>query len=388
MNPSEQDAGSRACVLTADGRGALAVVRVWGNGAVDAVDSAFRPDRARALTRTDPGRPRLGRIGRGLGDEVVVSIVPGAACEVEIHTHGGPAALSLVLDALVDSGVALAAPSDWLVSRQASPLAVQAELDLAAASTARAAEILMDQVDGALDREIRLIIDLVSHDPVAAAHHLARLIERAEVGTRLITGWRVALAGRPNVGKSRLLNALAGYDRSIVDPTPGTTRDVVTAATSLVGWPVELADTAGLRLTGDAIEAAGVVAARSWHARADLVVVVLDRSFPRDDCEPEVPGSLIVANKSDLPAAWDEGQVDALAVSAATGEGLPALIEAIAARLTMNAPGARDAVPFRVEHVDALRRASIHLSEGNQAAAIETLDGLMAGTPTGPVALQ
>jgi tRNA modification GTPase len=388
VNSDEPDARAHASVLTADGRGALAVIRVWGPGAIAAVDSAFRPDRDRPLSGTQVGRPRLGRIGLGLGDEVVVSILPGEPREVEIHTHGGPAALALVLDALAASGVSIAAPADRFAGSRNSPLGMLAEMDLATASTARAAEILMDQVAGALDREVRRIIELVPVNPIAASEDLDRLILRSGVGVRLIQGWRVALAGRPNVGKSRLLNAIAGYDRSIVDPTPGTTRDVVTLSTSLDGWPVELADTAGLRIADDAIEAAGVRAARSWHDGADLVVLVLDRSIPQDLDDLGPIGSLVVANKSDLPAAWDEKQVEALAVSAATGMGLPALIEAIAARLVVEVPQPGDAVPFRVEQVDLLRRASDRLAEEDPAGAIASLNGLLAGTPTGPVALQ
>ena len=106
-----------------------------------------------------------------------------------------------------------------------------------------------------------------------------------DVGLRLIAGWRVVLAGRPNVGKSRLLNALTGYDRAIVDATPGTTRDVVTARTALDGWPVELADTAGLRPSDDPIEASGVALARARQGEADLVLVVLDRSEPLTDID-------------------------------------------------------------------------------------------------------
>ena len=91
---------------------------------------------------------------------------------------------------------------------------------------------------------------LADDDPRRAIDELEILIKRSEVGLRLVSGWRVVLAGRPNVGKSRLLNALAGYDRAIVDPTPGTTRDVVTIRTALDGWSVELSDTAGLRAGG------------------------------------------------------------------------------------------------------------------------------------------
>src|SRR5206468_12815742 len=107
---------------------------------------------------------------------------------------------------------------------------------------------------------------------------LDRVIRRAAVGLRLISGWKVVIAGRPNVGKSRLFNAMAGFARAIVDPTPGVTRDVVTFRTAFGGWPVELADTAGLRATEDAIESMGIARSRREQVDADLVLLVLDRS--------------------------------------------------------------------------------------------------------------
>ena len=167
------------------------------------------------------------------------------------------------------------------------------------------------------------------------------------VGLRLIAGWRVVLAGRPNVGKSRLLNALAGYDRAIVDATPGTTRDVVTARTAFEGWPVELADTAGLRPSDDPIEASGVVLARARQGEADLVLVVLDRSEPLTDIDRAIVSEhargLVVANKCDLPAAWSPGDLDAVAVSAERGDGIEELVATIAqpARPRGSAPSPR-----------------------------------------------
>src|SRR4029077_12681237 len=134
------------------------------------------------------------------------------------------------------------------------------------------AEILLDQVAGALEAEVRRVLRIAASDPSEALASLDTLIERSAVGLHLVTGWKIALAGRPNVGKSRLLNALAGFDRAIVDPSPGTTRDIVTVRTALDGWPVELADTAGLRVSDDPVEASGIERAQDRQERADVVV--------------------------------------------------------------------------------------------------------------------
>ena len=344
-------------VLTARGRGAVAVVRAWGSGALAVADSAFRPNRGRRLAESPPGRLRVGRIGAGLGDEVVAVVVEvaGRPPEVEVQCHGGPAAISLVVEALKAGGASVRSPRAWARHSAGSSLRAEASVALGSASTVRVAEILLDQAEGAFDDELRRALDAT---PAEAISILDALIDRARVGTRLSEGWRVVLAGRPNVGKSRLLNALAGYDRAIVAPTPGTTRDVVTVLAAFDGWPVELADTAGLRATLDPIEAEGVALARVRQRGADLVLVVLDRSEPLNDLDRTVladyPGALIVANKLDLPAARDDLKIEAIAVSAERGDGVEGLVGAVAARLVPEAPPPGSGVPFRPIHVRRL----------------------------------
>jgi tRNA modification GTPase len=370
---------ARVAVLTPRGRGAVAVVRVWGPRAVAVADAAFRPSRPPRLAESPRGRLRLGRIGAGLGDEVVAVVLDGDPPEVEVQCHGGPAPLGMVVEALVAAGAE--APADaaeaWVRDSSPSTIAALARLDLARAPTVRSAEILLDQAHGALEAEVRRLIALAPADPAAALDGLDALIGRAAVGLRLVSGWRVVLAGRPNVGKSRLLNALAGYDRAIVDPTPGTTRDVVTARTACDGWPVELADTAGLRPAADPIEQAGVALARARQAAADLVLLVLDRSEPLTVSDLALlsshPAALVVANKADLPAAWTPDRPGLLPVSAQRGDGLDTLLAVIAARLVPAPPPPGAAVPFREDQVLALRSARDRLAAGEPGAALDDL---------------
>ena len=223
---------------------------------------------------------------------------------------------------------------------------------------------------------------MIADDPEGADEGVDSLREKAEVGLKMVDGWRVVLAGRPNVGKSRLLNALAGYERAIVDPSPGTTRDVVTIRAAFDGWPVELADTAGLRASDDAIEAAGVASALVRQGTADLVVLVLDRSgpFTEDDRRwiASYPDALLVANKSDLPPAWDpEGLgLDVATVSAERGDGIEALASAIARRLVPDPPAPGSGVPFRPVARPAARRCLARHSGGRPR--------LGRGPPRGP----
>ncbi len=236
-------------LLTPAGRGAIAVVRVAGSGSVRVADAVFRPHRGVGLARTAPGRIRLGRMGRGLGDEVVAVVLDEEPPAVELQCHGGVSAVEMVIDALERAGAVRSDPALFVETWTADAIAAEATLDLCRAPTIQTAEILLEQAEGALRRELLRVKHLIDQDPstAPALRCLDELIGRSAVGLRLLAGWKVVIAGRPNVGKSRLLNALAGFTRAIVDPTPGTTRDIVTVSTALEGWPIELADTAGLR---------------------------------------------------------------------------------------------------------------------------------------------
>ncbi len=376
---------ARICVLTPEGRGAVSVIRLWGPRALAITDSVFRPERGDRLSASAPGCPRLGRVGRGLGDEVVAVVLEGDTPEVEIHCHGGPAAVGLVVEALVAAGAEKRQPVTWVRHVSRSAVAAEAEVDLSRAPTVRSAEILLDQAQGALEREARRLSALANDDPRRTIEELEVLIQRSEVGLRLVSGWRVVLAGRPNVGKSRLLNALAGYDRAIVDPTPGTTRDVVTIRTALDGWSVDLSDTAGLRAADDPLEASGVALARAHQAKADLVLLVLDRAAPLTEADVAlmqgIGPALTVANKADLPAAWERVAPEVVTISAQRGDGIPTLASAIARRLVPEPPPPGAGVPFRPAQVRYLTDARASLQAGDRASALWHLEVLCAPLP-------
>jgi tRNA modification GTPase len=403
-------------IMTSEGRGAIAVVRVRGEDAVSIADTVFRPAVGKSLAESSAGRLRVGRAGLGQGDEVVAVRLDTAIPTVEIQCHGGAAAVASVVAALQAAG-ARRWESDGLDPGSGDdPIATQALDDLSRATTLRTAEVLLDQAQGALRQElVRLSSDLEcgAGSPLT---RLDELIQWAAVGLRLIPGWTVVIAGRPNVGKSRLFNALVGFARAIVDPTPGVTRDVVTFPTAFGGWPVELADTAGLRRTGDAVESIGIDRARRAQERADLVLLVLDRSEALQPEDRELiawhEGAMLVANKADLPAAWDPRELSrelqrerqataayevrpardprglnrastAIAmVSAESGEGIAELIAAIVDRLVPDPPTPGDAVPFRADHLDALVSARADLLAGDPTAAARRLAAIDGVPPS------
>jgi tRNA modification GTPase len=180
------------------------------------------------------------------------------------------------------------------------------------------------------------------------------------------------VAGAPNVGKSSLVNALAGYQRSIVAPTPGTTRDVVTVALAIDGWPVQFADTAGVRPADESLEAAGIRMAREAAADADLCLWVLDASTEPVWPEAGVGTVRLVVNKIDLPPARDlDRAVGAVRVSAQTQEGLPELCAAISRWLVPEVPGAGAAVPFTGQLYDGVAELQQRLAAGETVQACE-----------------
>jgi tRNA modification GTPase len=244
----------------------------------------------------------------------------------------------------------------------------------------------MDQYRGALGRAFAEVSDCIDQGQVDATIHRLRLLERyADVGLHLTEPWRVVLTGYVNVGKSSLINSILGYQRSIAYKQPGTTRDVVTAHTAIDGWLVELMDTAGLRDSGDAIESAGVAMAQQRLDAADLVVIVLDSTEPwsarAGAMVAKRPNALIVHNKCDLVSRLPDDRPQGLQASAATGQGIPQLIDAVSARLVRDPPSTGTAVPFRDRHVRAVQAALLALSDRDLSRTARVIDGVGQASP-------
>jgi len=376
-----------AACLTPAGAGAIAVLAVCGPDAWSVVGELFRPTGTGGSGTgglTSParqeGRFYLGRFGDELADQVVLSIrqvtpVPW----VELHCHGGIEVVRLCLECLAHRGVAVCTWRELQQLTIDNSLRAAAAAQLAEAPTVRTAALLLDQYHGALEEAVRAVMSTLArgeHD--AAGRHLDQLIDRIPLGGHLIAPWRVVIAGAPNVGKSSLVNALAGYQRSVVSATPGTTRDVVTTCCAVDGWPVEVADTAGLREATTALEGQGVERAHAAVGEADQCLWVLDGSAAPVWPTAAVREPLLVINKIDLPPAWDWHEAPAaIRVSAVTGAGLPELCAALAARLVPRPPPAGSGVPITAESSTALLEARRLLQTGDLASAGSMLERLI-----------
>lgn len=364
-----------AC-LTPPGRGAIAVLALDGAGAGEILGRIIAS--RRGVADLTIGGLLVGRLGGDGGEDVVVARL--GAARWELSCHGGTAAVEAAIRRCEAAGARRVESAVWLRARAADRLTAEAAEDLAEALTLRTAARLLDQQQGALSRALDEVgASIRLGDAFRAAQVVDELLGRASLGLRLTRPWRVALIGPANVGKSSLLNALAGYQRAITHHQPGTTRDVLTVRTALEGWPIELADTAGQRDTTDPLEAAGAALGRAAARQGDLVVIVTDGSQPwtpiDDALAAQFTDPLVVHNKCDLPAGRGP-RPPGVATSATLGLGVDRLAALLVARLAPEVPPPGAALPFRAAHVAALRKAQQALAAGDLEAAWGALHAL------------
>jgi tRNA modification GTPase len=337
---------THVAVLTPPGSAAVAVLAVRGPAAWPVIRELFRTTRGDSLS-APPAGFQLGRIGDRNSDEVILSA--HNANSFEIHCHGGRQVVSWLLDLIRSRGIAESDPSQLGIVNPWDLLPL--------ARTPRTAAILLDQARGAYASAVELV---ARGGPKADATRCL-LRRNARVGQHLVDPWKIAIAGPPNAGKSSLLNALAGFDRSVVSPIPGTTRDAVSVSLAFDGWPVDLFDTAGLRDTPDAFEREGTARARSAIAESDLILWVVDATGPGPASAAEIAAPLavspdrvlVVLNKMDIAdVSPAEIPVNAVPASAVTSFGLSDLAVRLVAALVPEPPQLGDPVPFTPEECD------------------------------------
>ena len=392
-----------AAVATAPGSAGVGVVRISGPDALVLAERVFRG--RRRVQATPAGRFLYGQVLDAAGerlDEGLCLVFRGPHSftgedVAELQTHGSPAVLARLLSGVLELGARAARPGEFtlraylagrldlaqaegvlgLVNAQTETARRQATLGLGGAVSRRVGDL-----QGRLTRVLSAIAALLDYPEEGVpeeerdgplrevAAELDALLRTSRAGRLARQGARLAIVGRPNAGKSSLLNALLGYERSIVAPLPGTTRDYLEAGLELAGLPVTLIDTAGLRDTSDPIEAVGVRQARALAGNADLVLRLEEGSVPREAPELDagaVP-SILVRTKADLPTVWSDPA--AIPVSALSGEGLPRLRAAIEEALLGDA-GRAEVWLGSERQEDAARRALEHVQ-----AALDLPDDL------------
>ena len=414
-----------AAIATAPGEGGIGIVRLSGPDSLSIALSIFRF--ARTLRQVDPADLESHRMiygtvvdpNRGdIVDEVMLVWMQSPRSYtredvVEIHCHGGYVPVRAVLDLCLASGARLAEPGEFtlraFLNGRIDLSQAEAVAGVVTAQTGRSLDLAIGELRGRMAARLKpardALVETMAFLDAAADFPddeipsldvdqalatiqttLSRIVESARTGLLYREGVQIAIVGRPNVGKSSLMNALVGQDRAIVTEIAGTTRDVVSEAINLNGIPATLLDTAGITETADVVEAIGVERSRHALATSALVIVVLDGSEPLNVADRQVidlveqrldpAGIVVVVNKSDLATRIDltdlaiGDRVPRVVVSAANGSGLEELIDL----LHETASGQTDAVsrPTLVtsRQFDALRRA-----ENAVEAAVESRAG-------------
>ncbi len=409
-------------IATPIGEGGVGIVRISGEKAVDVAASlvALRSGvplasaASHALQHADILDP-TDSTGRTPLDEALVAVMRGPKSYtgedvVELQCHGGMVILRTICEVLARAGARLAEPGEFtkraFLNGRLDLAQAEAVLDTIRAKTAGSLRIAQEQLRGALSHEIdavrETLIGLLAHveagidfveediafiptDELTAGLHLAhgavsRLLAHSREGRILREGVTAAIIGRPNVGKSSLLNALLKTDRAIVTAIPGTTRDVLEEVLNIRGIALRLLDTAGIRDTADPVEQEGVRRSRAAQEQADLVLIVLDGSAPlteedrsllREACSHEDQKRLVVVNKTDLPIrldptllSFEKPDCAVVKISAKTGYGLDDLRDRI--RMLLLRPDFESRETVLVTHLR------------HQTALWRTLDALTA----------
>ncbi|MHC5269290.1 tRNA uridine-5-carboxymethylaminomethyl(34) synthesis GTPase MnmE [Enterococcus sp. LJL98] len=421
-----QEFDTIAAISTPPGEGAISIVRLSGDEAFKIADRVYRQGTKR-LQEVPSHTIHYGHLidpaTEQIVDEVMVSVMQAPKTFtrediVEINCHGGIVVVNQILQLLLRQGARLAEPGEFtkraFLNGRMDLSQAEAVMDLIRAKTDRAMHLALNQLDGNLSSLIRALrqeilatlaqvevnIDYPEYDDVEemttkllvekasqVRGQIEALLQTAQQGKILREGLSTAIIGRPNVGKSSLLNHLLQEEKAIVTDIAGTTRDVIEEYVNVRGVPLKLIDTAGIRETKDKVEQIGVERSRKALIEADLILLVLNQSeaLTAEDLQiieaSQASKRIILLNKTDLPAKIDHSMLEQLvgespifAISVLENEGFDALEAAIASLFFGGATGEKDA-----SYLSNTRH--IGLLENAVQALDEVLLGIEAGMP-------
>lgn len=401
-------------ISTALGEGAIGIVRLSGDEAITIANTIIQ---GKNLTKVsshtihyahfiDPERQTI-------IDEVMVSVMKSPRTftredVVEINCHGGIVAVQSVLEAALSAGARMAEPGEFtkraFLNGRIDLSQAEAIMDLIEAKTAKAMQASVNQLQGSLSQKVRelrqamldtlaqveVTIDYPEYDDVEelSLHQLhetaervkdqiAQILNQAQQGRVFREGIKTAIVGRPNVGKSSLLNVLAGFEKAIVTDIEGTTRDIIEEFINIGGVPLHLIDTAGIRQTDELVEQIGVKKSRELLEKADLVLLILNQSEALTETDKELleltknHQRIIILNKQDLPAKVDRNilethidPADLIDMSMISEQGLDQLQARIQAKFLSGTIQSQDVTYLlNSRHVNLLQQAMRALDE-------------------------
>ncbi len=420
-----------AAIATPRGEGGVGIVRVSGSLAIPIACQIFRSPRRVSPAELPTHTLHYGHVVQAASDEVIDEVMLGimraprsytAEDVVEFNCHGGVVPLKGVLELTLKAGARLAAPGEFtkraFLNGRLDLAQAEAVVDLIRSKTDLTRQIAIDQLSGRLSQvinglndrlanllaEVEASIDfpeeeldfmgltVMQQTAQGILDDLDRLIATASDGRLLREGISIAILGRPNVGKSSLLNTLLQEDRAIVTEIPGTTRDAIEAPLNLAGVPLKLIDTAGIHQTADIVEQQGVARSKAYLDRADLLLIMFDssRSLTEEDREllhaAKSRKSILILNKIDLPIVTtpvelhtDAPHKPTIQISLLDGKGIEELKSAVRQELLEgDAIWGDSPIITNVRHHEALRRGRLALGHAIESLAQQMPPDLVA----------
>ncbi len=399
-----------AAIATAPGEAGIGIVRISGEKSLDIIDKIFRSKENKKLSQYKPRRITYGYIidpdKEEKIDEVLVSYMkaPNTYTKediVEINCHGGMISVKKILGLVLNFGARIADPGEFtkraFLNGRIDLAQAEAIMDLISAKTEKGFDVALNQLEGFLSKEVsktrEKLLGMLAHIQVSidfseedideitldnllenskeVEKSIRKLLDTSHTGKIIREGLSTVIVGKPNVGKSSLLNALIRESRAIVTDVPGTTRDMIEEHFSVKGIPLRLIDTAGIRETEDIVEKIGVERSKELFNLADLIIVMLDASsnLTKEDLEIiDLIGSrraLIIINKTDLPQRLDVDEVrdiigdkDIIEISILENIGIEKIEEALIDMVYQGEVKAKDSLLVtNMRHKNALERA-------------------------------
>ena len=415
-----------AAISTAVGEGGIGIVRMSGKGSIDIGVNLFKRAKANSLDDMENRKLIYGHIVNPkedkVIDEVLIAFMKGPYTYtredmVEIYCHGGIVSVRKILELILQNGARIAEAGEFtkraFLNGRLDLAQAEAVIDMIRAKTDKSFQVSLNQLEGSISYRIRdirnMLLEMIAHIEVSidfpdedieeitydelkekarsVEKRINKLLGTADRGKILRDGLNTVILGKPNVGKSSLLNAILRENRAIVTNVPGTTRDIIEEYINIDGIPLRIIDTAGIRTTEDLVEKIGVDKAKDRVDNADLIIAVFDASESLSEDDYEIidiikdKNAIVLLNKLDLPNEYDENHLkkllpdkEIITTSVAMGMGIDKLEQKIKdmfyeGKLEVES----DAVITSMRHKNQLMKALVNIRDG--------IDGIISNTP-------